>query len=122
MVSIKNQSKKGLTKGYDENDLYWKSNTKKVVLVGGCFDVLHYGHVQFLESAKSRGDLLVVALEPDEFIAKRKKRKPVHTQAERAAILSALRSVDVVLLLPFFTTDMEYRRMVEGSIRSGPAP
>src|SRR6476620_9605469 len=43
---------------------------QKIVLVGGCFDVLHYGHVEFLKNAKSQGHILVVALEPDEKISK----------------------------------------------------
>ena len=41
---------------------------KKTVLVGGCFDVFHFGHLQFLNSAKEQGDYLIVILEPDEVI------------------------------------------------------
>lgn len=86
----------------------WRTKSIKIVLVGGCFDVLHYGHIKFLESAKARGDVLVVALENDEFIRQRKKREPFHTLKQRAEILTNLRSVDVVVCLPTFTTTKEY--------------
>ncbi len=58
----------------------------KIVLVGGCFDVLHYGHLEFLHEAKKQGKYLIVALEPDETIIKYKKRKPIHNQLQRAKI------------------------------------
>ncbi|MEI6326882.1 MAG: adenylyltransferase/cytidyltransferase family protein [Candidatus Roizmanbacteria bacterium] len=86
--------------------------SKRVVLVGGCFDVLHYGHITFLQSAKARGDILVVALENDDFIRQRKKRDPFHTMKQRAEILTNLRSVDVVICLPLFKTTEEYVRFV----------
>ncbi|OGK63128.1 hypothetical protein A2334_04795 [Candidatus Roizmanbacteria bacterium RIFOXYB2_FULL_38_10] len=86
---------------------------KKTVLVGGCFDLLHYGHLYFLQQAKEEGDLLIVALESDEFIEKRKNRKPVHTQKQRAEILSHIDLVDVVLLLPFFKTDAQYYQLTK---------
>ena len=64
----------------------------KIVLVGGCFDILHLGHVVFLEKAKKEGDVLVVLLESDEKVRFLKgKGRPVHTQSERAEILSALK-------------------------------
>jgi cytidyltransferase-like protein len=90
----------------------WQTKSAHVVLVGGCFDVLHYGHVKFLESAKARGDILVVALENDEFIRKRKKREPFHTLKQRAEILTNLRSVDAVVCLPTFATTAEYIEFV----------
>lgn len=86
---------------------------KKTVLVGGCFDLIHYGHWHFLKKAKEEGDFLIVALEPDEFIKKKKKRVPVHTQRQRAQILSSLRMVDLVILLPFFSSNQEYFKMVK---------
>ncbi|MBI1862595.1 adenylyltransferase/cytidyltransferase family protein [Candidatus Microgenomates bacterium] len=83
-----------------------------IVLVGGCFDVLHFGHLQFLNAAKKAGKRLVVALESDEFIKSRKARTPIHTQEQRAEMLSSLESVDCVVLLPFLKTDDEYSEMV----------
>lgn len=78
------------------------------VLVGGCFDVLHYGHLRFLQDAKEQGSVLVVAVESDQFIRERKHREPVHTQQQRAELLAELRCVDIVLLLPFLKTDEDY--------------
>ncbi len=83
-----------------------------VVLIGGCFDVLHFGHIRFLEAAKEKGDILCVALESDEFIQKSKKRTPVHTQSQRAHLLSALHVVDSVILLPYFNSDEGYSDLV----------
>lgn len=89
-------------------------NSKKItVLVGGCFDVLHYGHIQFLLNAKKTGDTLIVALESDQYIIETKKRQPVHSQMQRARILSSLRPVDIVVLLPRLRTNEEYFEMVK---------
>lgn len=85
---------------------------KKVVLVGGCFDILHHGHIQFLENASKQGDFLIVALEPDEKIIKQKKRNPIHTQKIRAYNLASLRYVDEILLLPVLTTYEDYATLV----------
>ncbi|MCX6732091.1 MAG: adenylyltransferase/cytidyltransferase family protein [Candidatus Roizmanbacteria bacterium] len=84
--------------------------TKKVVLAGGCFDILHYGHVSFMQKAKTAGETLILLLESDEFITQVKKKKPVHTQQQRAEILAALAYVDYVILLPLLknpNTDYE---------------
>lgn len=90
-----------------------KKQAKKLVLVGGCFDVLHPGHVVFLEKAKKAGDLLVVLLESDEKIKKIKGvSRPVHTQKERAQVLSALRFVDYVVMLPFMVMEQDYDRII----------
>lgn len=86
---------------------------KKIVLVGGCFDIIHFGHIQFLEKAKKSGDYLIVALEPDERITNYKNRTPIHTQAERAHNLSALRAVDLVILLPVLDGFQDYLELVQ---------
>lgn len=86
----------------------------KIVLVGGCFDVLHPGHVVFLQKAKKEGDILVVLLESDKKVRKLKGRgRPIHTQKERALILSALSVVDRVILLPYFEKDEQYNALIE---------
>lgn len=82
---------------------------KKVVLAGGCFDILHPGHIVFLEKAKKQGDILVVLLESDEKIKKLKGlNRPVHNQGERALILSAVEFVDFIITLPMLSKDEEY--------------
>lgn len=86
---------------------------KKIVLAGGCFDVLHPGHVIFLEKAKKAGDCLVVLLESDKKVKQLKgANRPVHTQIERSKVLSALRAVDYVVLLSFMKDDKDYDRLV----------
>lgn len=98
---------------YDKYDkIKEKIANQKKVLVGGCFDVIHFGHIEFLKKAKEQGDFLIIVLEPDEFIVTRKNRKPVHTQEERAAILSSIRYVDLVMKLPFFKNESDYTTMV----------
>lgn len=86
---------------------------KKIVLVGGCFDLIHYGHLKFLEAAKGQGDYLIVALESDEFISRHKRKFQVHHQHERAEILASLKFVDLVVLLPFFQTNNDYFELVK---------
>lgn len=92
----------------------FKKETKVIVLAGGCFDVLHPGHITFLEKAKKTGDKLIVLLESDEKVRILKGvNRPVHTQKERARILSALTAVDQIISLPFMKTDQEYDELVK---------
>ena len=86
---------------------------KKIVLVGGCFDIIHFGHTQFLKKAKQAGDYLVVALEPDERIIHYKDRTPMHTQNERACNLLALRHFDHVIMLPPLNGFDDYLALVK---------
>lgn len=86
---------------------------KKTVLVGGCFDVLHFGHAEFLKRAKAQGDFLIVALESDEFIEKKKKRKPIHNQQQRSELLASLEFVDLVMKIPFLKNDRDYFRLTK---------
>lgn len=91
-----------------------KRQGKKIVVAGGCFDVLHPGHVVFLEKAKQAGDYLVVLLESDEKVKSLKGlKRPVHTQQMRAQILAALTSVDFVLLLPFMSSTQSYDQLIQ---------
>lgn len=87
-------------------------HNKKTVIAGGCFDILHYGHVKFLEQARKEGDVLIVVLESDDFIKKNKQKVPVHTQQQRAEILAAQYSVDYVLKIPLFNSNEDYFKMV----------
>lgn len=90
-----------------------KKNKKSIVLVGGCFDILHIGHIRFLQEAKKKGDRLLVLLENDKKVGLLKgKNRPLFTQKERAAVLSAISCVNYVILLPFINTDSEYNNLV----------
>jgi FAD synthetase len=90
-----------------------RDQDKKIVLVGGCFDILHIGHITFLEKAKQQGDVLFVLLEPDDKIKKIKGvDRPVNSQADRAKILSSLTVIDYILTLPPNMTDDVYDKLV----------
>lgn len=79
------------------------------VVVGGCFDVIHIGHLSFFTQAKKERDTLIVLLESDESIGKWKgKNRPIHTQKERAEILSAFSLIDYIVLLPEMKEDQDY--------------
>jgi len=74
---------------------------RKIVLVGGCFDILHLGHIYFLKKARGLGDYLIVALESDKNVKRLKgTKRPIHTQKQRAEILKSLIFVDKVISLP----------------------
>jgi cytidyltransferase-like protein len=88
-------------------------STQSTVLVGGCFDILHYGHMIFLESAKKHAENLIILLESDEFIKKRKKREPFHTQEQRAHILENLEIINYIIKLPYLETYSEYQTIVK---------
>lgn len=86
---------------------------KTVVLVGGCFDILHVGHIRFLSEAKSLGDTLFVMLESDETVHRLKGfNRPINSQTDRAMMLAALACVDYVVLLPPLATDAAYDDLV----------
>src|SRR5262245_12367511 len=80
-------------------------NGKKVVLANGCFDILHVGHVRYLEGARALGDALVVAINSDRSVRTIKDSgRPILDENERVALISALRCVDHVVL--FDETDV----------------
>lgn len=69
----------------------------RVVFTNGCFDLLHKGHVTYLEKARNLGDILVVALDTDESVRKLKgPKRPINTLADRLEVIAALESVDFV--------------------------
>lgn len=76
-----------------------KKEGKRVVFTNGCFDILHVGHVKYLQEAKSYGDVLIVGLNSDSSVRELKgPSRPVNTENDRAYILAALESVDYVVL------------------------
>ena len=79
---------------------------KKIVFTNGCFDILHVGHVKYLEVAKSYGDILIVGLNADSSVRKLKSEtRPINTEEDRAYILASLESVDYVVI---FEEDTPY--------------
>ena len=76
---------------------------KKIVFTNGCFDILHAGHVEYLEAAKELGDKLIVAINTDRSVRKLKgSSRPVNTLAHRAKVLASLQCIDKVV---FFDED-----------------
>jgi rfaE bifunctional protein nucleotidyltransferase chain/domain len=74
---------------------------KKLVATNGCFDLLHVGHVRYLQAARALGDLLVVGLNSDRSVRELKgKGRPITAERDRAEILAALQCVDLVTIFP----------------------
>jgi rfaE bifunctional protein nucleotidyltransferase chain/domain len=75
------------------------SEGRSLVFTNGCFDILHLGHVRYLQAARARGDMLAVAVNGDDSVrALKGPTRPVNTELERAEVLAALECVDHVVL------------------------
>jgi len=76
-----------------------KKAGKRIDFTNGCFDILHAGHVRYLAAARAEGDILVVGLNSDKSVKLIKDgKRPIVTQTQRAEVISALSSVDFVIL------------------------
>lgn len=76
-----------------------KEEGKKVVFTNGCFDIIHAGHVDYLEKAKSLGDFLIVGLNSDSSVSRIKgKDRPINPQEHRKRVLEGLKAVDMVII------------------------
>ena len=83
----------------------WRDNQRrlghKVVVTNGCFDILHLGHVTYLESARKQGDLLLVGVNGDAGVkALKGEGRPVNQELDRALVLTALESVSAAAIFP----------------------
>jgi FAD synthetase len=91
----------------------FKKMGKTVILTGGCFDVIHLGHIKFLEAAKKTGDILFVFIESDKNVRKIKgDRRPIHNQDERAQVLESIRFIDYIITIPFLKENDDYDKLV----------
>jgi len=76
-----------------------KNKDKKIVFTNGCFDILHIGHVKYLEKSKSFGDILILGLNSDDSVRRIKgESRPINSQTERAYILASLKVVDYLVI------------------------
>ena len=73
-------------------------SSKKIVLAGGVFDIIHPGHIHTLTAAKALGDVLVVAIATDKTAQKMKKMRPLHNQELRCELVSCLSMVDKAVI------------------------
>ena len=86
-------------KSLDEICQILKNSDKKIVFTNGCFDILHAGHIKYLNKAKKLGDILIVGLNSDSSVKRLKgKTRPINSQNSRALLLSALEFVDFVII------------------------
>ena len=78
-----------------------RAKGRRLVVTNGCFDILHSGHVTYLEAARQQGDALLVGLNSDASVRQLKgEGRPVNPEADRASVLAALQSVDAVCVFP----------------------
>ncbi len=76
-----------------------KASGKKIIATNGCFDILHIGHLRYLEQSKALGDMLVVGINSDASVKKLKgKDRPINPENDRAELLAALKPVDYVVI------------------------
>ena len=85
---------------------------KKIVFTNGCFDILHAGHVRYLNAAKALGDVLVVGLNSDESVRCLKgEGRPVNQETDRAEVMAGLRAVDQVIIFDEATAEELVRQI-----------
>ncbi len=90
----------------------WRRAGKRIVLANGCFDLLHVGHVRYLQAARALGDVLVVGLNSDAAVRRLKgPGRPLMPVAERAEVLGALSAVDAVVVFDADTAEVLVSRL-----------
>ncbi len=89
----------------------WRDDQKIIVFTNGCFDIIHRGHVEYLQAAKLLGDRLIVGLNSDISVRRIKgEPRPYQDEQDRAAILNALKMVDMVMI---FDEDIPHELICE---------
>ncbi len=90
----------------DWENIDWQPKKGTIVFTNGCFDILHAGHVQYLQEAKALGDILVIGLNSDSSVKRLKgKTRPINSQDDRALVLAGLESIDYIII---FEEDTPY--------------
>lgn len=93
----------------------WRQQGRRIVFTNGCFDLLHLGHVDYLEKARHLGDALVVGLNTDASVSRLKPGRPLQDEMSRARILASLLFVDAVVLFDE-PTPLELIKLVQPDI------
>ena len=97
-----------------------KVEKKKIVFTNGCFDLLHVGHIRYLSNAKKLGDFLIVGLNSDESVKILKgQNRPINQFEDRAMLLLALRSVDLVIMFEEQTPENLINKIVPDVLVKG---
>jgi len=86
-------------KSISEKVIQWREDGQSLVFSNGCFDLLHAGHVRYLQAASAFGDIFILGLNSDSSVRKLKgPSRPFMTQADRAFLLSAMEAIDCVVI------------------------
>ena len=97
-----------------------RARGKKIVFTNGCFDILHVGHVTYLDKAKRLGDVLIVGLNSDSSVRRIKgKGRPINNELDRARVLASLSSVDYVTIFSEATPEKLIRKLKPGILVKG---
>lgn len=100
--------------------LDWKKDGKSLVFTNGCFDILHYGHVNYLSRAKDLGDKLIIGLNSDDSVKRLKgSSRPINKQYDRAIVLAALLFVDAVVIFEEDTPEKVIRLVIPDVLVKG---
>jgi len=123
IIKEEEREEKGKKKIYEREELKTiinnlKKEGKKIVTCNGSFDIMHYGHVYFLNEAKKQGNILVVMLNSDSSISEYKsKDRPINKQEYRAEVLAALEAVDYITIFDE-TTPIKTLEMIKPDIHA----
>jgi D-beta-D-heptose 7-phosphate kinase/D-beta-D-heptose 1-phosphate adenosyltransferase len=97
-----------------------RAESRKVVMTNGCFDVLHVGHIEYLEKAKALGDYLVVLVNDDSSVSRLKgDSRPINSLTDRLKMLTRLRSVDAVMAFSEDTPEKIYNTLLPNVLVKG---
>ena len=97
-----------------------KAERKKIVFTNGCFDLLHVGHVRYLAQAKKLGDFLIIGLNSDSSVRELKgEDRPINSFEDRATLLSAIESVDSVIMFEEQTPEKLIKNIVPDILVKG---
>ncbi len=98
----------------------YRSSNKKVVFTNGCFDIIHAGHIDYLNKAKNLGDILIVGVNSDISVKKIKdEKRPIIPEAERVIIVSNLKPVDYVVLFDEETPENLIKKIIPDVLVKG---